>query len=167
VVAVDAALTAIVLLVGALSSRLSPRSSVVRVHRDRSRGGFATVHACWQGPAVLEPAAARSIGTRGCAHPARAEGARLRERRDAGRGLWIVDLGDRHTSAAFTDRGARVGPTYASILSSAALPASPYRAGRAFAEPVDAARLREAFALTICALNAAPLAASFLRALVG
>lgn len=170
----------------------------VRVYRDWRHGRFAAIYACWEGASVREPAADRAIGSRSCTRPDRPAGAPLRVRRDAARGLWIVDYGGRYGGAAFTDRGARVGPTYASILSSAAPPASwvvaawvaaliavallrwprarldpaaplasPYRAGPTVADAADPARLREAFALTICTLHAAPLAAFFLRATLG
>jgi hypothetical protein len=168
----------------------------LRVYRRGDR--FAATRVCWQGPSVGDAATERSTGPHDCTRPNRSEGARLRVYRDDERGLWIVDHGGRQYSAAFTDLGVRVGPTYASILSSASPPASwviaawiaallavallrwsrprldpaaplatPYRASLGSDFPADAAELRAAFALTICVLHAAPLAAYFLRAALG
>ncbi len=163
-------------------------------HDERFRG--TTV--CWLGLSVRETPAEWSSGAHECTRSSVLHGAPLRVRRDHDRGLWIVDHGGRHDSGAFNDLGARVGPTYASILSSAAPPASwvvsawvallfatallrwprprggaavplvaPYRPRPAADEPDDPAQLRDAFAVTVCALHAAPLAAYFLRAALG
>lgn len=48
-----------------------------------------------------------------------------------------------------------------------AAPATPYRPRPVGSEPANPASLRDALALTICATHAAPLAAFFVRALVG
>jgi hypothetical protein len=168
----------------------------LRVYRGGDR--FAATRVCWQGLTVRDAASEWSTGPHDCTRPNPSEGARLRVHRDDERGLWIVDHGGRHYSAAFTDLGVRVGPTYASILSSASPPASwvvdawiaallavallrwprprlnpavplatPYRTSLGSAVSASPAQLREAFALTICVLHAAPLAAYFLRAALG
>ncbi|TAK29337.1 MAG: hypothetical protein EPO40_10605 [Myxococcaceae bacterium] len=96
----------------------------LRVYQYRRGDRFSGTHVCWQGQSVRDAATERSTGPHDCTRPNHSEGARLRVRRDEGRGLWIVDQGGRHDSGAFTDLGVRVGPSYASILSSAAPPAS-------------------------------------------
>lgn len=170
----------------------------LRVYQHRRADRFAGTHVCWRGRSVRETPADWWTGAHECTRPSRFDRAPLRVRRDHERGLWIVDHGGRHDSGAFTDLGARVGPTYASILSSAAPPLSwvvsawvtvllavallrwprspvstaaplvaPYRPRPVAADPEDPVQLRDALALTIGALHAAPLAAYFLRAALG
>lgn len=182
---------------------LSVEGHRLRVFQQSSDYRFPATFVRWQGRSEWETPPVAECGVRDCTGANRLNRAPIRVRRDAQRGLWIIDQGDRLSSAVFTDDGARVGPSYASILSSAAPPLSwvigawtamllafasmrwprrriepeapsalPYRAP---IEPLDGtaddlryrALLPDALALTICALNGAPLAAYFLHALVG
>lgn len=175
----------------------------LRVFQRSSDYRFPATFVRWQGRSEWETPPVAECGVRDCTRANPLNQAPIRVRRDAQRGLWIIDQGDRFSSAVFTDDGARVGPTYASILSSAAPPLSwiigawtavllafasmrwprrriepevpsalPYRAP---IEPLDGtaddlryrALLPDALALTICALNGAPLAAYFLHAVTG
>jgi len=168
---------------------------LLRVFQHVGRNQFEV---CWQGLSFRGTPAGWSSGARHCTRPDYIDGAAVRVRRDDDRGLWVIDHGGRHSSAAFNDLGARVGPTYASILSSAAPPLSwvvsawvavlfavallrwprpsvgiaapfvaPYRPRPAADAPDDPARLRDAFALTLCALHSSPLVAYYLRAALG
>lgn len=169
----------------------------LRVFRHGSAGGSSWTQVCWRSSSLGEGRPERPSGAHECTRPTRSRTARLLVRHDDDRGLWFVDYDVRHYGAAFTDLGVRVDPSYASILSSAAPPvswvvaswaaalcaiallrartgvgpgappAAPYRTQPAAAQPDDAARLREAFAFTVCALHSAPLAAYFVRAALG
>ncbi len=156
------------------------------------------INVCWPGVSGREGTDEGASNYHRCTRPDFVLEQAVRVRRDDARGLWVVDLGNRYSSGAFTDRGARVGPTYARILWSAAPPASwvvsawvalllavallrwprrsggpsasattPYRPLPIATEVADPAMLRGAFAVTICAVHAAPLAAYFLRAALG
>jgi hypothetical protein len=104
---------------------LSVEGHRLRVFQRLGDPRFPATFVRWQGRSEWEtPPLVAEYGGPDSTRANRFNQAPILIRRDAQRGLWIIDQGDRLSSAVFTDDGARVGPTYASILSSAAPPLS-------------------------------------------
>ena len=95
----------------------------LRVFQGLSFGRFTATIVRWQGRSGWETPPVTECGEGDCTRPNGFD-VPIRVRRDAERGLWVIDQGDRLHSAVFTDGGDRVQLTYARILSSAAPPRS-------------------------------------------